>query len=255
MSGSLSGKCAIVTGGASGIGFATAAAFAHEGARVAIIDVDSERAANAAAELRKCGGDARSFVASVTDEDAVGAAVKDIEQALGAPDILMNNAGAVCLGRIDQTSTDDWGRVMATNVGGTFLMSRAVVPRMLERRRGTIINIGSVAGLAGIPNMAAYCAAKGAVVSLTRQMAADYSSQGIRVNCICPGTVADTAMGRSILGLDATPEVQARRLAKYPLGRFGKPNEIAEVAVFLASDKASFVTGAAVAVDGGMTAI
>lgn len=255
MSGSLSGKCAIVTGGASGIGFATAAAFAHEGARVAIIDVDSERAANAATELRKCGGDARSFVASVTDEDAVGAAVKDIEQALGAPDILMNNAGAVCLGRIDQTSTDDWGRVMATNVGGTFLMSRAVVPRMLERRRGTIINIGSVAGLAGIPNMAAYCAAKGAVVSLTRQMAADYSSQGIRVNCICPGTVADTAMGRSILGLDATPEVQARRLAKYPLGRFGKPNEIAEVAVFLASDKASFVTGAAVAVDGGMTAI
>lgn len=255
MSGSLSGKCAIVTGGASGIGFATAAAFAHEGARVAIIDVDSERAANAAAELRKCGGDARSFVASVTDEDAVGAAVKDIEQALGAPDILMNNAGAVCLGRIDQTSTDDWGRVMATNVGGTFLMSRAVVPRMLERRRGTIINVGSVAGLAGIPNMAAYCAAKGAVVSLTRQMAADYSSQGIRVNCICPGTVADTAMGRSILGLDATPEVQARRLAKYPLGRFGKPNEIAEVAVFLASDKASFVTGAAVAVDGGMTAI
>lgn len=255
MSGSLSGKCAIVTGGASGIGFATAAAFAHEGARVAIIDVDSERAANAAAELRKCGGDARSFVASVTDEDAVGAAVKDIEQALGAPDILMNNAGAVCLGRIDQTSTDDWGRVMATNVGGTFVMSRAVVPRMLERRRGTIINVGSVAGLAGIPNMAAYCAAKGAVVSLTRQMAADYSSQGIRVNCICPGTVADTAMGRSILGFDATPEVQARRLAKYPLGRFGKPNEIAEVAVFLASDKASFVTGAAVAVDGGMTAI
>lgn len=255
MSGSLSGKCAIVTGGASGIGFATAAAFAHEGARVAIIDVDSERAANAATELRKCGGDARSFVASVTDEDAVGAAVKDIEQALGAPDILMNNAGAVCLGRIDQTSTDDWGRVMATNVGGTFVMSRAVVPRMLERRRGTIINVGSVAGLAGIPNMAAYCAAKGAVVSLTRQMAADYSSQGIRVNCICPGTVADTAMGRSILGLDATPEVQARRLAKYPLGRFGKPNEIAEVAVFLASDKASFVTGAAVAVDGGMTAI
>jgi NAD(P)-dependent dehydrogenase (short-subunit alcohol dehydrogenase family) len=255
MSGSLNGKCAIVTGGASGIGFATAAAFAHEGARVAIIDVDTERAANAAAELRKCGGDACSFVASVTDEDAVGAAVKNIEQALGAPDILMNNAGAVCLGRIDQTSTGDWDRVIATNVGGTFLMSRAVVPRMLERRRGAIINVGSVAGLAGIPNMAAYCAAKGAVVSLTRQMAADYSSQGIRVNCICPGTVADTAMGRSILGLDTTPEVQAKRLAKYPLGRFGKPNEIAEVAVFLASDRASFVTGAAVAVDGGMTAI
>jgi NAD(P)-dependent dehydrogenase (short-subunit alcohol dehydrogenase family) len=255
MSGSLNGKCAVVTGGASGIGFATAAAFAREGARVAIIDVDAERAASAAIELCKGAGDARSFVANVTDEDAVSEAVQGIEHALGAPDMLVNNAGAVCLGRIDQTKSCDWDRVIATNVGGTFLMSRAVLPHMLERGSGVIINVGSVAGLAGIPNMAAYCAAKGAIVSLTRQMAADFSSHGIRVNCICPGTVADTAMGRSILGLDATPEVKAKRLAKYPLGRFGKPNEIAEVAVFLASEKASFVTGAAITVDGGMTAI
>jgi NAD(P)-dependent dehydrogenase (short-subunit alcohol dehydrogenase family) len=144
---------------------------------------------------------------------------------------------------------------MATNVGGTFLVSRAVVPGMLKRQSGAIINVGSVAGLAGIPSMAAYCAAKGAVVSLTRQMAADYSPHGIRVNCICPGTVADTLMGQSLLGSDTSPEIKARRLSKYPIGRFGKPNEIAAAAVFLASDAASFVTGAAFAVDGGMTAI
>jgi NAD(P)-dependent dehydrogenase (short-subunit alcohol dehydrogenase family) len=255
MSGSLSGKCAVVTGGASGIGFATAAAFAREGARIAIIDINREQIEGAVEELRKGGADAKGFVASVTDEDAVSGAVKSIERDFGPPDVLMNNAGAVCLGRIDQTQTGDWDRVMATNVGGTFLVSRAVVPGMLGRRSGAIINVGSVAALAGIANMAAYCAAKGAVVSLTRQMAADYSAHGIRVNCICPGTVADTLMGRSILGTDTSPEIKAKRLAKYPIGRFGKPNEIAEVAVFLASDAASFVTGAAFAVDGGMTAI
>jgi NAD(P)-dependent dehydrogenase (short-subunit alcohol dehydrogenase family) len=255
MSGSLNGKCAIVTGGASGIGFATAAAFAREGARVAIIDIDPERIKGAVDELRKGGADANGFVASVADEGAVSGAVQDIEQNFGSPDVLMNNAGAVCIGRLDQTQSGDWNRIMATNVGGTFLVSRAVVPGMLKRQSGAIINVGSVAGLAGIPSMAAYCAAKGAVVSLTRQMAADYSPYGIRVNCICPGTVADTLMGRSILGTDVDPEIKAKRLAKYPIGRFGKPNEIAAAAVFLASDAASFVTGAAFAVDGGMTAI
>jgi 2-(S)-hydroxypropyl-CoM dehydrogenase len=255
MSGSLNGKCAIVTGGASGIGFATATAFAREGARVAIIDIDPERIKGAVDELRRGGADAKGLVASVADEAAVSSAVEDVEQNFGSPDVLMNNAGAAHIGRLDQTQSGDWNRVMATNVGGTFLVSRAVVPGMLKRQSGAIINVGSVAGLAGIPSMAAYCAAKGAVVSLTRQMAADYSAHGIRVNCICPGTVADTLMGQSLLGTDATPEIKARRLAKYPIGRFGKPNEIAAAAVFLASDAASFVTGAAFAVDGGMTAI
>jgi NAD(P)-dependent dehydrogenase (short-subunit alcohol dehydrogenase family) len=126
---------------------------------------------------------------------------------------------------------------------------------MIERGRGAIVNIGSVAALAGIPGMAAYCAAKGAIVALTRQMAADYSRLGIRTNCICPGTVGDTDLGRTLLSTDTSETAQQRRLAKYPAGRFGEPEEIAEAALYLASDAASFMTGAIVPVDGGMTAI
>jgi NAD(P)-dependent dehydrogenase (short-subunit alcohol dehydrogenase family) len=144
---------------------------------------------------------------------------------------------------------------MAVNVTGTFLASKAVLPGMLARGRGAIVNFGSVAGMVGIPTMAAYCAAKGAVINLTRQMAADYSGKGVRVNAVCPGTVASTGMGQQLLGSDTSPEVKARRLAKYPMGRFAVPEDIAEAVIFLLSSQAAFVSGAAFAVDGGMTAI
>ncbi len=142
---------------------------------------------------------------------------------------------------------------MSVNVGSTFLCSRAVLPEMKDHG-GVIINIASVAGLVGIPRMAAYCAAKAAVIGLTRQMAADYTALGIRVNCLCPGRVAGTAIDQEILRRDTTAETEAK-LAKYPIGRFGRPEEIAQAALFLASDEASFVSGAAFCVDGGMTAI
>lgn len=255
MAGRLNGRAAIITGGAAGIGFAIAGLFAREGAAVSIIDVDADAIDAAVDRLRSGNGRAQGFQASVTADSAVRAAVAGATDAFGPSDILVNNAGTACFGTVADTRDSDFERVMSVNVAGTFIVSRAVLPSMLGRGKGAIVNIGSVAALAGIPGMAAYCAAKGAIVALTRQMAADYSKLGIRTNCICPGTVGDTDLGRTLLSTDTSEAAQQRRLSKYPAGRFGEPDEIAEAALYLASDAASFMTGAIVPVDGGMTAI
>lgn len=251
----LAGRHAIITGGAAGIGLAIARAFIREGASVALVDVDEAKAVASAADLASGGAQAVGFGASVTDEAAVATAVERANEVLGSIDILVNNAGIAVFGRVDNTPLADWERVVGVNVTGTFLVSRAVVPLMLEHGHGAIVNLGSVAGLVGIGGMAAYCAAKGAIVNLTRQMSADYAGKGIRVNCVCPGTVGTTDLGRQLLGTDTSEEARLRRLAKYPIGRLGEPEEIAEAVLFLVSDEASFVTGAAFAVDGGMTSI
>jgi NAD(P)-dependent dehydrogenase (short-subunit alcohol dehydrogenase family) len=143
---------------------------------------------------------------------------------------------------------------MAVNLNGTYLCSKYALPAM-KQQGGAIINFGSVAGMVGIPNMAAYCTSKAAVIGLTKQMAVDYSKLGIRVNCICPGMIADTNMGQQILATDESEEMMIKRLSKYPIGRFGKPEEIVAAVLFLASDEASFVCGSAFTVDGGMTAL
>uniref|UniRef100_A0A455R1Y1 3-oxoacyl-[acyl-carrier protein] reductase n=1 Tax=Haliea sp. ETY-M TaxID=1055105 RepID=A0A455R1Y1_9GAMM len=251
----LSHEVVVITGGASGIGLETAHICAREGAAIGIVDINPEHVKTAVEALTANGASAAGAVADVTDARQMQEAVAKFNDELGSVTGLVNNAGIAGFGATHQADEDEWERVMAVNVTGTYLASQAVLPGMIEKSHGAIVNFGSVAGLAGIPNMAAYCAAKGAVVALTRQMAADYSKSGIRVNAVCPGTVASTDMGAQLLGSDNSPEIQARRLAKYPIGRFGEPHEIGEVVAFLLGRRSSFVCGALFSVDGGMIAI
>jgi NAD(P)-dependent dehydrogenase (short-subunit alcohol dehydrogenase family) len=249
----LYGRKVLITGGAAGIGLTTARLLIEHGAAVALLDLDGSAAQRAAAELESEGGKAVGVPADVTDGASVERAVAAAREQLGAIDGLFNNAGIAGFGAVHDSTVDGWRRIWDVNVLGTFLASKAVLPGMIAAGRGAIVNVGSVAGMVGIPAMAAYCAAKGAIVNLTHQMAVDYAKAGIRVNCVSPGTIAETAMGKSLLGSDTSDEAMARRLAKYPIGRFGRPIEIAAAVAFLLSDAAAFCNGANLPVDGGMT--
>jgi len=255
MSNRFTGKHAAITGGANGMGFEIAKRLGLEGASLAIMDIDKAALANATQTLKADGIDIKAYHLDVTDPENVAKTFAlVIEHFSGTLDILVNNAGIADFGNVDNTVFEAWNRVLAVNLTGTYLCSKSAIPAM-KKSGGTIINFGSVAGLVGIPNMAAYCASKAAVIGLSKQMAIDYISQGIRVNCICPGMIADTDMGRQILGTDRSDEAMNLRLSKYPIGRFGKSEEITAAVLFLASDEASFVCGSAFTVDGGMTAL
>ena len=172
----------------------------------------------------------------------------------GSVDVLCNNAGTVLVKRLHETSEKEWDLTTAVNLKGTFLMSRGVIPSMMERGKGAIVNVSSISGLIGWPSYAAYCSAKGGIVQLTRQMAVDYAPFGIRVNCVCPGTTETPMIERLLLKEGNPAEIRRRIEARHPLGRFAKPEEIAHAILFLASDEASFVTGVSLPVDGGYTA-
>ena len=235
-----------MTGGASGIGEATCRALAQAGALVIVADIDADGARALAAEL----AGAEPWTLDITDEEAVNAAIG----ALPALDILVNNAGIGLVGGIEETSREDFERLLRVNVEGMFLVTRAAMPKLLESR-GTIVNIGSVAGLIGVKRRFAYCATKGAVVALTRQLAVDYAGR-VRVNCICPGTV-ETPFVEAYLEKFHKHEkdkVRAELHARQPVGRMGRPEEVASMALYLCSDEAAFVTGATPTIDGGWTA-
>lgn len=255
MTGRVSGKTIIVTGGAGGLGRAISQLLASEGAAVGVIDIEGSSAEEAARSLKADGARSIGLEADVSNWDAISNAVRQVGEALGDIDGLVNNAGVAELGSVHDADAESWRRIMNVNVSGVVLASNAVLPGMLERRRGVILNVASIAGLVGIRNMAPYCASKGAVLSLTRQMAVDYASFGIRINSISPGTIASTEMGLRLLGGDESPEARSRRLARYPMGRYATAGEIAQAALFMLIDEAEFATGSNLILDGGLTAV
>lgn len=250
----LTDKVALVTGGGTGIGKACALAFAREGARVALAGRRTALLEAAAAEIHGRGGEALAVGCDVADAQQAEHAVASAVERFGRLDVVVNNAGALYVGTVEQTSEQQFDDLLAANLKTTFLVSRAALPELRRSGAGSIINIGSFLGLVGMRSRAAYCAAKGAVTLLTKAMALDHAHEHIRVNCICPGLV-DTEMARSALARTPDPQETLRqRIAGIPLGRIGRPEDVAELAVYLASDESSWMTGLALPLEGGVTA-
>lgn len=245
-------KIALITGAGAGIGRATALAFAREGARVALMGRKRGPLEDVARDI----GDAALVVpGDVGDREQIGPAVEETARHFGGLNVVVNNAGALIAGTAESHTEEEWDVTFAVNVKGLWLLSRAALPHMRKAGGGSIINLSSVLGLVGARNRVAYAASKGAVTLMTKAMALDHAHENIRVNCICPGVV-DTELVADFVRKAPDPEVaRAARIALHPLGRFGEPEDIASCAVFLASDESSWMTGAAVPVDGGYTAV
>lgn len=254
--GRVDGKATLITGAASGIGFATAKLFAREGASLVLSDIDGKLLEQAARELTEAGGPIRTVVADVRDSSAIANAVALAVREFGRLDILFANAGIGSTVELRDASDEDWDRVMGVNGKGVFISCREALKQMLSQNPpgGSIVINGSISGLAGIPGQGVYAPTKGAVVEMTRQLAVEYATRGIRVNCVCPGTV-DTAVLRKAMEASGDPAGFLDVLrAGHPIGRIAVPEEIAPAVLFLAGDEASFITGAILPVDGGYTA-
>jgi NAD(P)-dependent dehydrogenase (short-subunit alcohol dehydrogenase family) len=248
------GKFAVVTGGASGIGKATAERFMEEGAKVAIIDVSQRLGEEALSEMRERGFEPILLVGDVTASSDVRRMVGEILGRFGRIDVLFNNAGILVEGTVEEVTEEDWDRIMAVNVKGVFLMTKEIAPLMVKQGSGVIVNTASCSGLVGDRGAIAYNTSKGAVVLMTKCLALDYALKNVRVNCVCPGEI-ETPMFLQEVARRGVPveEYRAEICEYHPIGRLGKPHEVANTVLFLASDDASFITGAAVSVDGGYT--
>jgi NAD(P)-dependent dehydrogenase (short-subunit alcohol dehydrogenase family) len=250
--GRLENKVALVTGAAGGIGRGIAIRFAEEGAKVGVLDLHEEASQLVVEEIRAAGGEAVALGADVGDEEQVAAAVDKLRQKFGAVTVLVNNAAVMPAGKLHETDPADFDRCLRVNLRGSYLVSRAIIPDMLEQGIGSIIHMASVTGILGLPGLATYTATKGGLIALARAMSTDYAGQGIRVNSVSPGTI-DSPMLHEFVAGQSDPDFYRRAFDKmHPIGRVGTIEEVANVFVFLASDEASFVTGANYEVDGGL---
>ena len=250
----LDGKTAIVTGAGSGIGRAIAITFAAQGARVFILERERDSSAAVAGEIAAAGGAAVPIECDVTSAASVAAAFASVDRNAARLDILVNNAGIAHVGNVETTAEADLDRVYAVNVKGVYLCAQAAVTRMRKARAGVILNLASIASLIGVPDRFAYSMSKGAVLTMTRSIAVDFIRDGIRCNCVCPARVhtpfVDGFLKSSYPGREA--EMFAQLSAYQPIGRMGTPEEIAALALYLCSDEASFITGQAYPIDGGV---
>ncbi len=247
----LEGRVAVITGSGSGIGRACARVFAAEGASVVVADIDAGSADATARGIEEAGGRALALAADVSDPASVQELVRRTLMAFPAVHVLVNNAAIQINKTVEDTAPEEWSRQMAVNVGGVFLCSKFFLPH-LKASRGAIVNMSSVNGYFVEPFCAGYCATKAAIMGLTRAMAIDHGKDGVRVNCICPGYI-DAGLAEGYFQAQPDPAAARREAgALHALRRIGRPEEVANVAAFLASEEASFMTGAAVAVDGGL---
>lgn len=249
----LQNRVALVTGAAMGIGRAIAVLFAREGASVLAADINEAKGAATEREIREAGGACIFHRTDVSKEADVAAAVAAAAKAFGPVDVLVNNAGIAHEARAHELAVEDWQRVLDVNLKSVFLCSKHVLPGMLEKKRGAIVSIASVQGMFGFPGYPHYAATKAGIIGMTRQMAREYAAQGIRVNCIAPGTV-DTPMNEGVMARVADPAAPKDAWNKmHPLGRFGQPDDIAYGALFLACDESSWITGQCLPIDGGLS--
>jgi NAD(P)-dependent dehydrogenase (short-subunit alcohol dehydrogenase family) len=247
-------KVAIITGGGTGIGRAIALACGREGAKVAVLGRRRDVLAQVAKELAQTGAAGMAVTCDISKSDDTRGAVEQVEEEFGGIHVLVNNAGALSVSTVETIAEEEWDRVIQTNLKGPFLMSRAVLPALRRAGGGSIVNVGSVLGLVAMKDRAAYCASKGGLTLLTKAMALDHAHEKIRVNCICPSLVETDLVKELFSSSQQGQAARETRIAGIPLGRIGKPEDIAELAVFLGSDESSWVTGTAIPVDGGLMA-